>query len=114
MKGEIDDGTQDDREFGWGTAATGTMARTIAIIAAEPGTRAAAVGSRDATRARAFATEFGAPCAHGSYAVLLDDPVVDAVDIATPHAQRRHVAELAFAAGKAVRRWRLPCSAPSR
>ncbi|WP_436771874.1 Gfo/Idh/MocA family protein [Yinghuangia sp. YIM S09857] len=99
----------DDREFGWGIAATGSMARTLAdVIVAEPGMRVAAVGSRDPERARAFAAETesgagtGAVQAYGSYAELVDDPAVDAVYIATPHAQHRHVAELAFAAGKAV------------
>lgn len=91
------------RDFGWGIAATGAMARTIAAaMAGTPGMRIAAVGSRDLDRARRFADEFGAPNAYGSYAELVRDPAVDAVFIATPHAQHRAVAELAFAAGKAV------------
>lgn len=90
-------------DFGWGIAATGAMARTIAAaMAGTPGMRIAAVGSRDADRARSFAAEFGVPAAYGSYAELVRDPAVDAVFVATPHAQHRAVAELAFVAGKAV------------
>ncbi|WP_436791823.1 Gfo/Idh/MocA family protein [Yinghuangia sp. YIM S10712] len=90
-------------EFGWGIAATGSMARTIgAIIGGEPGMRVAAVGSRDPRRARELADQVGASQAYGSYAELVRDPGVDAVYIATPPAQHRSVAELAFAAGKAV------------
>lgn len=90
-------------DFGWGIAATGSMARTIAqTIVGEPGMRVAAVGSRDLGRARTFADEFGAPSAYGSYAELVRDDNVDAVYIATPHTHHRLVAELAFAAGKPV------------
>ncbi|NUU25899.1 MAG: Gfo/Idh/MocA family oxidoreductase [Streptomycetaceae bacterium] len=91
------------RDFGWGIAATGSMSRTIAaVITSEPGMRVAAVGSRDLDRARAFADEFGATSAYGSYAELVQDPAVEAVYIATPHTHHRAVAELAFAAGKPV------------
>ncbi|UGQ11167.1 Gfo/Idh/MocA family oxidoreductase [Yinghuangia sp. ASG 101] len=92
-----------DREFGWGIAATGVIAKRVgSVIAREPGMRVAAVGSRDTGRARALADELGAPSAHGSYAELVRNPEVDAIYIATPHAQHRAVAEAAFAAGKAV------------
>lgn len=91
------------RDFGWGIAATGGIARAVgAVIAREPGMRVAAVGSRDSGRAQALADTLGAPSAYGSYAELVRDPGVDAVYIATPHAQHRAVAELAFAAGKPV------------
>jgi predicted dehydrogenase len=94
---------RDDADFGWGIAATGSMARAMAAVAAgEPGMRVAAVGSRDLARARRLADQVGAPGAYGSYAELVLDPAVDAVYIATPHAQHRAVAELAFAAGKPV------------
>jgi predicted dehydrogenase len=92
-----------NRDFGWGMAATGSMAGTIAAaITAEPGMRIAAVGSRDRDRAYAFAAKHGGANAYGSYSELVKDPGVDAVYIATPHAQHRGVAELAFAAGKPV------------
>ncbi|WP_222709010.1 Gfo/Idh/MocA family protein [Nonomuraea sp. C10] len=91
------------RDLSWGIAATGGIARTVgAVIAAEPGMRVAAVGSRDLGRAKALAATLGAESAHGSYAELCADPAVDAVYVATPHAQHLEVAEAAIAAGKAV------------
>ncbi|MEV0143597.1 MULTISPECIES: Gfo/Idh/MocA family oxidoreductase [unclassified Nonomuraea] len=91
------------RDLAWGIAATGGIARTVgAVIAAEPGMRVAAVGSRDLDRADALAAELGAESAYGSYAELCADPAVDAVYVATPHAQHLAVAEAAIAAGKAV------------
>lgn len=62
-----------------------------------------AVGSRDAGRAAAFAAEHAPGArAHGSYADLLADPDVDAVYIATPHAQHLAHASAAITAEKAV------------
>ncbi|MGI5271070.1 Gfo/Idh/MocA family protein [Nonomuraea sp. CA-218870] len=91
------------RDLAWGIAATGGIARTVgAVIAAEPGMRVAAVGSRDLGRAEALAAKLGAETAHGSYAELCADPAVDAVYVATPHARHLEVAEAAIAAGKAV------------
>jgi predicted dehydrogenase len=87
----------------WGVAATGRIARDVGrVIAAHPKMRVAAVGSRDTSRAQGLATELGAPRAYGSYAELVTDPEVQAVYVATPHAQHAEVVELAFAAGKAV------------
>ncbi|WP_248966034.1 Gfo/Idh/MocA family protein [Sphaerisporangium perillae] len=87
----------------WGIAATGGIARTVGqVIAAEPGMRVAAVGSRDLGRARGLADELAAPRAYGSYAELALDPEVDVVYVATPHSLHLQVAELAIAAGKAV------------
>jgi predicted dehydrogenase len=91
------------RDFTWGIAATGGIARTVgAAIAAEPGMRVAAVGSRSLARARALAATLEAESAYGSYEQLCADPGVDAIYVATPHAQHLQVAELAIAAGKAV------------
>ncbi|MFC4120274.1 Gfo/Idh/MocA family protein [Nonomuraea zeae] len=91
------------RDFAWGIAATGGIARTVgAAIAAEPGMRVAAVGSRNLGRAQALAATLGAESAYDSYERLCADPAVDAVYVATPHAQHLQVAEAAIAAGKAV------------
>ncbi|MEV0231316.1 Gfo/Idh/MocA family oxidoreductase [Nonomuraea sp. NPDC050786] len=91
------------RDFAWGIAATGGIARTVgAAIVAEPGMRVAAVGSRDLGRAQELAATLGAESAYGSYEQLCADPAVDAVYVATPHAQHLQVAEAAIAAGKAV------------
>lgn len=45
----------------------------------------AAVGSRDAAKAAAFAHEFGVARSHGSYEALLTDPGLDAVYIPLPN-----------------------------
>ncbi len=44
-----------------------------------------ALGSRNEETAKAWATEFGAPAAYGSYQAVLDDPNVDAVYIPLPN-----------------------------
>ncbi len=62
----------------------------------------AAVGSRDASRARAYAAEHGVPRAHGSYDELLGDPELDAVYIALPNALHHQWTMRALAAGKHV------------
>ncbi|MFI7124613.1 Gfo/Idh/MocA family protein [Nonomuraea sp. NPDC050153] len=91
------------RDFAWGIAATGRIAQTVgAVIAAEPGMRVAAVGSRNLERAQALAATLGAESAYDSYERLCADPAVDAIYVATPHAQHLEVAEAAIAAGKAV------------
>ncbi len=61
-----------------------------------------AVGSREAARAEAFATEFGIRRAHGSYEALLADPDVDAVYVALPNWLHHQVTMQALAAGKHV------------
>lgn len=87
----------------WGIAATGGIARTVGrIIAGHPDMRVAAVGSRSGQRARAFAAELEAPASYGSYSEMVEDPAVQAVYVATPHAQHAGVAELALSAGRGV------------
>jgi predicted dehydrogenase len=89
--------------FGWGIAGTGRIARTVGgLIAAHPGMTVAAVTSRDRARAAAFADELGASRSNASYDELVSDPAVQAVYVATPHAQHAPVVEAALAAGKAV------------
>ena len=66
------------------------MATTLTLMAQDPTYRACAkpyaVASRDQARADEFAAQYGIPVAYGSYAQMLDDPEVDLVYIATPHA----------------------------
>jgi predicted dehydrogenase/aryl-alcohol dehydrogenase-like predicted oxidoreductase len=73
-------------QLSWGIIGPGRIARAFAgqLPLSRTG-RLVAVGSRDKARADAFASEFGAARAHGSYQDVLDDPEVDAVYIATPH-----------------------------
>jgi predicted dehydrogenase len=87
----------------WGVLAPGWIAHNFAA-ALRSGTRQeiAAVGSRTLDRAKAFADEFGASKAYGSYAELLSDPQVDIVYVASPHSEHHHQARLALEAGKPV------------
>lgn len=88
---------------GWGIAATGRIAREVGtVVAGRPGMHVAAVGSRDADRAAALATDLGAARSYGSYAELVRDDDVSAVYVATPHAQHADVVTAALDAGKAV------------
>ena len=84
---------------GWGIVGTGTIARTFAEAVQLSSTgRLAAVGSRDADRAEAFAREFAVEHAHGSYQALFEDASVEYVYVATPHPLH---AESAIAAARA-------------
>src|SRR5690242_4095232 len=86
----------------WGILATGRIARSFADNLREvDGAVIAAVVSRSAESAWAFASEYGAR-AHASYESLVADPDVDVVYIATPHSMHLENARLAFAAGKHV------------
>jgi predicted dehydrogenase len=60
-----------------------------------------AVASSDADRARAFATEYGAPVT-GTYAEVLGRDDVDAVYVSTVHTTHAELAIAALEAGKAV------------
>jgi D-xylose 1-dehydrogenase (NADP+, D-xylono-1,5-lactone-forming) len=62
----------------------------------------AAVGSRDADRARAYAAAHGIARSHGSYDDLLADDELDAVYIALPNALHHEWTMRALAAGKHV------------
>ena len=87
----------------WGILGPGRIAHPFAHdIALVPGAELAAVGSRSLERARAFADEYGARAAYGSYEELVADPGVDVVYIASPHALHLEHARLAFEAGKHV------------
>ncbi len=90
------------RPVRWGIAGPGRMA---AVMAAEFAGLAdndlVAVGSRSAQRAADFAADFGLSQAYGSYEALLASDV-DAIYLATPHAQHTDLALAAIAAGKAV------------
>jgi len=62
----------------------------------------AAVASRDAAKAKAFAARWGIPRTHGSWEALLDDPELDAVVICPPSDLNHAIASAAIAAGKHV------------
>jgi predicted dehydrogenase len=87
----------------WGLLATGFIAPEFVrgVRGSDTGWLAA-VASRDADRAETFAIEHDIPTAHGSYQALLDDPLVDAVYIATPHSLHEEWTIKAAEAGKHV------------
>jgi len=70
----------------WGILAPGHIAHKFAQdLAHVEGAKLMAVASRDLGRAQAFAKEYEAPYAYGSYAELADCPELDIVYIASPH-----------------------------
>ncbi len=85
----------------WGLLAAGTIARAFArgLAQSQTGTLLA-IGSRTPEKAAAFAAEFGAPRAYGTYEELLADKDVQAVYISTPHPQHVEWAIRAARAGK--------------
>jgi predicted dehydrogenase len=93
------------RTIRWGILGPGRISRKFAAALLEAeGAELAAVGSRDAARAAAFAAEFGlAPAhTHESYEALAADPAVDAIYIGTPHTGHEEHALLCLAHGRHV------------
>ena len=89
--------------FRWGILGLGNIARKFAAdLAHVPGAVLHAVASRDLAKAQAFAAEFGAAHALGSYAELGAVPGLDIVYIATPHSEHHAHARLCLQAGRAV------------
>ncbi|WP_020656217.1 Gfo/Idh/MocA family protein [Massilia niastensis] len=87
----------------WGILGTGKIARAFANALKEvPDARLAAVASRSSDKARAFAGEFGAGAAYGSYEELAAADGIDLVYVGTPHPQHAENALLALRAGKGV------------
>ena len=87
----------------WGFLGPGRIAATVAAdLALLEDATPLAVAGRDFGRAREFAAANGFERAYGSYAELLADPDVDAVYVATPHAQHHAVTSAVIAAGKPV------------
>lgn len=75
------------------------MASTLAAL---PRTHRYAIASREMRKARAFAKEQGFERAYGSYEELMDDPKVDLIYIATPHAFHFEQAKACILKGKPV------------
>ena len=72
--------------FHWGILGLGKIARKFAQdLTHIEDAKLVAVGSRNQDRAEAFAKDFGAEYAAGSYEGLFSGPRLDAVYIATPH-----------------------------
>jgi predicted dehydrogenase len=92
-----------DKPFRWGILGTGGIAGMFAddLRLSDVG-ELAAVASRTAVRAEAFAARTSAPRFYGSHAELLADGDIDAVYVAVPHSAHHEVALAAIESGKAV------------
>lgn len=87
----------------WGILGTGKIARALATALRDvPDAVLAGVASRSRDKAEAFALEFGAAAAYGSYEDLAAAADIDLVYVATPHPQHAANALLALNAGKGV------------
>ncbi|SEJ64446.1 Predicted dehydrogenase [Demequina mangrovi] len=87
----------------WGILGAGGIAHKLAdAVSSHTASEVVAVGSRDQSRAQAFADEMGIPKAYGSYEDLVADPDIDVVYVATPHSRHHIDATLAIEAGKHV------------
>lgn len=87
----------------WGVLSTARIAdKVIDGINTSRNGRLAAVASRDAAKARAFAAKHGAPGAYGSYEELLADPAITAVYNPLPNNLHAEWTMKAAAAGKHV------------
>ncbi|CAM5376948.1 oxidoreductase [Streptomyces spiroverticillatus] len=92
-----------DAPVRWGILATGDIASAFtAELKKMPDARVAAVASRTAERAKAFADRFDIPKAYGSWAELAADDEIDVVYVAAPHSAHRAAAGLCLEAGRAV------------
>lgn len=89
--------------FNWALVGPGRIAHRFAeAVTGIPGARLRAVVGRDAARAAEFAARWAAPQSGTELAAVLDDPAVDAVYIATPHAQHGEPIRACLQAGKPV------------
>ncbi|MEM7396569.1 MAG: Gfo/Idh/MocA family oxidoreductase, partial [Verrucomicrobiota bacterium] len=95
--------TVQETSMKWGLIATGHIAEVFAkgLLETDSGSLYAA-GSRNRDKAAAFAERFGGEKAYGGYQEVLDDPVVEAVYISTPHTAHAEWAVKAAEAGKAI------------
>jgi predicted dehydrogenase len=92
-----------DRPVRWGILATGKIASAFARdLTLLPDAELAAVGARRRESAVAFAEQYDAAAAYGSYQEVAEDPAVDVVYVATPHALHHAHVLMALEAGKPV------------
>ncbi|HEX8721543.1 MAG TPA: Gfo/Idh/MocA family oxidoreductase [Pyrinomonadaceae bacterium] len=92
------------RKLGWGLIGCGDIARkrVAAALRDSEGCELVAVSRADASRAEAFAREFGARRWHAGWRELVHDPEVEAVYVATPVHLHAEQAVAAAEAGKHV------------
>jgi predicted dehydrogenase len=87
----------------WGIISTGRIAHQFAQdFRFVPNGELVAVASRSGFQAEAFAETYGIPRAYAGYELMLEDPEVDAVYVATPHTLHYGNSKDAIRAGKHV------------
>jgi len=88
----------------WGIISTGTIAKKFATTLGGMKNEAifAGVASRDIAKAQAFAAEYGAAAAFGSYEEMAASPDIDAIYIATPNSLHYEHTMLCLDNGKHV------------
>lgn len=87
----------------WGILSTGKIARVFAeALKVLPEAELVAVGSRSAESANQFGDQFRVPHRYATYQALVNDPDVDVIYVATPHALHRDNMLLCLQAGKSV------------
>ena len=92
-----------EKRYKWGILAPGKMsAKFTRGLLLLQNVELHAVGSRDISRARQFATEFGFKKAYGSYEELAADSEVDIIYVASPHSHHHEHTMLCLKNKKAV------------
>ena len=87
----------------WGILGPGKIAHKFASdLMTVPNAKLVAVASRDLSRAKEFANQYGANIAFGSYEELVKCEEVDIIYIASPHIGHFEHTKLCLNAGKAV------------
>ncbi|HHY55885.1 MAG TPA: Gfo/Idh/MocA family oxidoreductase [Chloroflexi bacterium] len=87
----------------WGLLSTANINKALlGPLRQSPRSELAAVASRDAGRAAAYAAEHQIPRAHGSYEALLADPDIDVIYLSLPNGLHAEWAIKAMQAGKHV------------
>ena len=94
---------QPPKKIKWGIIGLGTIANKFATdLLTINDAELYAVASRNQEKANAFAEKYAAKKAYNSYEALANDPNIDAVYIATPHALHKENAILCLKNGIAV------------
>ena len=91
------------KKINWGILATGKITRAFAeAVNVVDDACLYAVASRNIDKANAFAKEFGAKKAYGSYEEIASDPNVDIIYVATPMSLHYENVKMCFEHGKNV------------
>ncbi len=93
-----------DKAIQWGIIGCGdvTEVKSGPAFSKVPGSKLVAVMRRDAAKAADYAQRHGVPAWYDDAALLLADPAVNAIYVATPPSTHAHYTNLAIDAGKPV------------